>query len=793
LKDDYEDGKCVCAFALTLAGIPQSLTGWENKTGDIMKPESKIFKATVGGSTTAGGKSIVFETGKLAGQAGGAVTVQLGETVVFAAATMAGVREGIDFFPLSVEYEERMYAGGRIPGSFFRREGRPTEEAILTSRLTDRPLRPLFPKDFHNEVQIIMFSLSVDTENPIDILCINAASAAVMISEIPWGGPVGAVRIGRVDGQFVVNPTYAEQGKSDLDLRLAGTREAILMVECGANEIPEDVMVKALQFGHEAIQPLINAQLELVAAVGKPKQEYTSYVLPEALLADVSGKATARLNAILDQVPSKTELNDAVDALQAEIVAAIAVPDMQGVPPYTEAQVKEAFHDAYQVVVRRRILEQGKRPDGRSTSEIRPIWCEVDISPRAHGSGLFTRGETQVLTLATLGTPRDAQELDNLTPNETKRYMHHYNFPPFSTGEVRPLRGQSRREVGHGALAERALIPVIPSVADFPYTLRLVSEVLSSNGSTSMASVCGSSLALMDSGVPIKAPVAGAAMGLIKEGEKYAILTDIQGLEDHLGDMDFKVAGTKDGITALQMDIKITGITPQIMSQALAQAHTARLSILGKMTDIIAAPRSELKQHAPRIVVVKIPVDKIGAVIGPGGKIIRSIQEETGATIDIQDDGSVFVASADGESARRAIERIEELTETPIPGRIYTGKVVRITDFGAFVEILPNIDGMVHISQLDSQRVERIEDIVSMGDEITVMVTGIDPQGKIRLSRQAVLEGWTLEEAASRDRPGGGRSSGGSRSDGGRPGGGRPFNRGGNDRRSGGQGNNRRS
>jgi polyribonucleotide nucleotidyltransferase len=746
-----------------------------------MKPESKIFKATIGGSTTAGGKTVIFETGKLAGQAGGAVTVQMGETVVFAAATMAGVREGIDFFPLSVEYEERMYAGGRIPGSFFRREGRPTEEAILTARLTDRPLRPLFPQDLRNEVQVIMFSLSVDTENPIDILCINAASAAVMISDIPWGGPVGAVRVGRIDGQFVANPTYEELGKSDLDLRIAGTRAAILMVECGAKEIPEEVMVKALQFGHEAIQPLIDTQLEMVAAVGKPKREYTSYTLPAALLADVSGKAASRMHEVLDRQPSKTELDEAINVLRAEIVSAMALPNSDGVLPYTETQVKEAFHAAYQVIVRQRILERGLRPDGRGTTDIRPIWCEVDISPRAHGSGLFTRGETQVLTLATLGTPRDAQELDNLTPNDSKRYMHHYNFPPFSTGEVKPLRGQSRREVGHGALAERALLPVLPSDAEFPYTLRLVSEVLSSNGSTSMASVCGSSLALMDSGVPIKAPVAGTAMGLIKEGERYAILTDIQGLEDHLGDMDFKVAGTKDGITALQMDIKITGITPQIMSEAMAQAHQARLSILGKMIETISAPRSELKQHAPRIIVVKIPVDKIGAVIGPGGKVIRSIQEETGATIDIEDDGSVYVASADGESARKAIERIEELTETPIPGRIYTGKVVRIADFGAFVEILPNLDGMVHISQLDSQRVERVEDVVSMGDEITVMVTGIDPQGKIRLSRQAVLEGWTLEEAASRDRPGGGRSSGS-----------RPFNRGGDDRRGGGRSNDRR-
>jgi polyribonucleotide nucleotidyltransferase len=757
-----------------------------------MKPESKIIKATVGGSIDAGGKTVIFETGKLAAQAGGAVTVQLGETVIFAAATMADVREGIDFFPLSVEYEERMYAGGRIPGSFFRREGRPTEEAILTARLTDRPLRPLFPKDFRNEVQIIMFSLSVDAENPIDILCVNAASAALMISDIPWGGPVGAVRIGRVDGKFVVNPTFTEQEQSDLDLRIAGTRDAILMVECGAKEIPENVMVAALEFGHASLQPLIDAQLELVATAGKPKKEYTAYILPESLLADVALKTESRLGGILDLKPQKTELNDAVDALQTEIVTAIVLPDANGVLPYSEEQVKEAFHDIYQSVVRERILGRGSRPDGRATDEIRPIWCEVDISPRAHGSGLFTRGETQVLTLATLGTPRDAQELDNLTPTETKRYMHHYNFPPYSTGEVKPLRGQSRREVGHGALAERALVSVIPPESEFPYTLRLVSEVMASNGSTSMASVCGSTLALMDSGVPIKAPVAGVAMGLVKENDRYAILTDIQGLEDHLGDMDFKVAGTKDGITALQMDIKIKGINSEIMSRALEQAHQARLFILGKITEAIPAPRKELKQHAPRIVVVKIPVDKIGAVIGPGGKIIRSIQEDTGATIDIEDDGSVYVASSDGESARKAIDRIEELTETPIPGHIYTGKVVRITDFGAFVEILPNIDGMVHISQLDSQRVEKVEDIVGMGDEITVMVTGIDPQGKIRLSRQAVLEGWTLEEAAARDRPGGSRSGSSRPGSASRSSGNRSYNRGGDDRRSGNQRNGRR-
>ncbi len=738
-----------------------------------MKPETKQFQAVLGtGDNT---RQVTFETGKLASQAGGAVTVRLGDTMVFAAATMSDVREGIDFFPLSVEYEERMYAGGKIPGSFFRREGRPSEDAILTARLTDRPLRPLFPKDLRNEVQVIMFSLSIDGENPIDILAVNAASAAVMISDIPWNGPVGAVRIGRINNQFIINPTFAQIEESTLDLRLAGSREAILMVECGAKEIPENVMVEALQFGHQAIQSLIDAQLQMTAAVGKPKRDYPSFKLPEALEAAMHDKAAGRLNEILDTNHGKVELNTAVDTLQNELVAELSAAG-ESAPLYREDQAKEAFHETYKAVVRQRILQHGKRPDGRATREIRPIWCEVGVSPRAHGSGLFTRGETQVLTMATLGTPKDAQEVDSLAPTANKRYMHHYNFPPYSTGEVKPLRGQSRREIGHGALAERALIPVIPPESAFPYTLRLVSEVLSSNGSSSMGSVCGSTLALMDTGVPITAPVAGVAMGLIKEGDTYAILTDIQGLEDHLGDMDFKVAGTKTGITALQMDIKISGLTAQIMSEALAQALEGRLSILAQMLEIIPEPRPSLKPFAPRIIVVKIPVDKIGAVIGPGGKVIRGIQEETGATIDIQDDGSVYIATNDGESARKAVERIEGLTDSPVLGRIYTGKVVRITDFGAFVEIMPNIDGMVHISQLDSMRVNRVEDVVSMGDEVSVMVTGIDPQGKIRLSRLAVLEGWTLEEAVANDRPGGPRPGGGG-------GGGRPS--GGGERRGG--------
>ncbi len=726
-----------------------------------MKPESKKYNAMVGG------KPITFETGTLAGQAGGAVTVSLGDTMIFAAATMSSeVRLGIDYFPLTVDYEERMYAGGRIPGSFFRREGRPSEEAILIARLTDRPLRPLFPKDLRNDVQVILYSFSVDGENPIDALAINAASTALMISDVPWGGPIAAVRIGYIDGEFVVNPTSTEQDRSDLDLRIAGTRDAILMVECGAQEVPEAVMVDALNFGHQSIQPLIDLQEQMVREIGKPKRTYVSYNLAEAVQTPVNERAAARLNELLDAPHTKAELDIAISTLQQEIVTELTAEDEALAP-----NIIEAIDETLKSIVRRRIIENQIRPDGRGLTDIRPIWGEVGLSPRAHGSGLFTRGETQVLTLATLGTPRDAQEIDSLTGSESKRYMHHYNFPPFSTGEVRPLRGSSRRDVGHGALAERALLPVIPSETEFPYTLRLVSEVLSSNGSTSMASVCGSTLALMDTGVPIKAPVAGIAMGLIMEGDKYSILTDIMGMEDHLGDMDFKVAGTRDGITALQMDIKIKGITPEIMSKALAQARVARLFILDKILEIIPEPRPELKSFAPRITVLHIPSDKIGAVIGPGGKIIRSIQDETGVKIDIEEDGTVYIAATDGPAAERAREMVENIIEVPEVGRIYTGKVVRITDFGAFVEILPNQDGLVHISQLDSERVNKVEDVVSVGDEITVMITNIDDSGKIRLSRQAVLEGWTLEEAKEHDRPSGGRS-GGSRGGGGR----RPYN-----------------
>jgi len=730
-----------------------------------MEPQGKQFTTVVGNQT------ITFETGKLAGQSNGAVTIRVGDSVIFASAVMSNnTREGIDFFPLSVEYEERLYAGGRIPGSFFRREGRPDDEAVLTARLTDRPLRPLFDQNMRNEVQIMSFPISADFENMIDIMVVNAASAALTISDIPWAGPVGAVRIGRVDGEFVINPTFEQLAVSNLDLRVAGTRDAILMVESGSDETSEDDMIAAITLAHEAIQPLVDVQEKMAAEVGKAKRVVEIKQPDQNLFEKVYGSVKDGITALLDKPHLKAELDEGIHALEEETVVSLAGEDESLVKA-----VKEAFEEAYKKVVRDRIMEKGLRPDGRGTSDIRRIWCEVGTSPRAHGSGLFTRGETQVLTLATLGTPKEAQELDNLGPNDSKRYIHHYNFPDFSVGEVgRPRR--SRREVGHGALAERALVAVLPDEKEFPYTMRLVSEVLSSNGSTSQASICGSTLALMDTGVPIKAPVAGIAMGLIKEGENYKILTDIQGLEDHLGDMDFKVAGTEVGITALQMDIKIKGITPQIMSEALAQAKEARLYILSKIIEAIPAPRSELKSFVPRIVTIQIPVEKIGAVIGPGGKMIRALQEETNTHIDIGEDGTVFIAAVDKKDEDEARDRIMALTESPVLGRIYTGKVVRVADFGAFVEIMPGTDGMVHISQLDTERVEKVEDVAQVGDDLTVMITNIDGAGKIRLSRQAVLEGWTVEEAQEHDNAN--RKSSGDR--GGRSGGNRGGRSGGN-------------
>ena len=747
---------------------------------------SQIFKTTVGSD------EIIIETGKLAGQANGAVTMRQGDTLLLCTATMArNPREGIDFFPLSVDYEERLYAAGKIPGSYFRREGRPTDGGILVCRLIDRPLRPLFPKDLRNDVQVIITSLSSDLEHQIDVLGIVGASTALTISDIPFGGPVGAVRVGHINNQFVVNPTASQMAESALDLRLAGTADAILMVECGANELPEHLMVEALRFGHEQMQPIIALQNQMREALGKPKADYQSFAVSETVVAAVQGRLNGRIASILNSTFDKDERNIALDELEEEIIAelteeasgeAVQAPGV----PMDPAQIKEVFHDELKAQVRGRILNEGVRPDGRKLTQIRLLSAETGLAPRAHGSGLFTRGETQVLTIATLGTPRDQQEIEDLvSPEESKRYMHHYNFPPYSTGEARVLRGKSRREVGHGALAERAIMAVIPPEKDFPYTIRLVSEVLSSNGSTSMASVCGSTLALLDAGVPIKAPVGGIAMGLITDGARYAVLTDIQGMEDHLGDMDFKVAGTEAGITALQMDIKVKGLRYEILEQALSQAREARMQVIGVLRECMPEPRPELSPYAPRITTIHIPVDKIGAVIGPGGKVIRGIQDETGVKIDIEEDGTVYIAATDGSAAETARSRIEALTESPEIGRIYTGKVVRVTDFGAFVEILPGLDGMVHISQLADYRVNKVEDVAKLGDEIMVMITDIDPAGKIRLSRQAVLQGWTPEQAREHDSPrsSGGRPSGGDRGGdrrGGRPGGDR---RGGGDRR----------
>jgi len=722
--------------------------------------EEKSFEVTIGG------KSITLSTGKLAGQAGGAVTVRQGDSVLLATATMSKKpREGLGFFPLTVDYEERLYARGRIPGSFFRREGRPTEGAIITSRLTDRTIRPLFPKDMLNEVQVILYALSSDGETPLDVLGLLGASAALTIADVPFAGPVGTVRVAIQDGNFVINPSFEVMDESDLDLVIAGTSEAIMMVEAGAKEIEEAEIVKAFEVGQEAIKSLIDLQAQMQAEVGKPKRAYPSFQLNEEVQTKVSEWLEGRVQELVSKPKKKEEQTEALNALRDEAIEAFTDEEEWDV-----ADIREAFEKVHKAAVRSLILETKTRTDGRGPKDIREIHAEVDFSPRTHGSGLFTRGETQVLTLATVGTPRERQELDSLSPRNEKRYMHHYNFPPFSVGETKFLRGASRREIGHGALAERALLPVIPSQEEFPYTIRLVSEVLSSNGSSSMASVCGSTLALMDTGVPIREPVAGIAMGLIKEGDQAVILTDILGMEDHLGDMDFKVAGTHKGITALQMDIKIKGITSELMSEALAQGREARLFILEKIKSTIAAPREELKAHVPRMTIVKVDPEKIGAIIGPGGKMIRKIQETTGTRIDIEDDGMVFISAADGDSSKAAKEMVEGLVEEAVPGRIYTGKVVRTTDFGAFIEILPGTDGLVHISQLDSEHTEKVEDVARLGEEITVMVTNVGPDGKIRLSRKAVLEGWTLEEAMENDR---------------RPSGRRP-NKGGDRRKSGG-------
>jgi len=693
-----------------------------------------------------GDSTLTIETGKLAGQANGAVTVRHGDTVILATATAADEpRPGADFFPLTVDYEERLYAAGKIPGGFFKREGKPGEQAILLCRLTDRPLRPLFPKGFRNDVNIVITALSADQEHYIDILSIIGASAALTISDIPFNGPVGAVRVGYIDGQFVFNPTSSQMEKSTLDLRLAGTRQAVIMVEAGANQVTEELMLEAMQQGHAAMQAVIELQEQMRAEIGKPKKEFALHILSDELKQAVAEKLDGRITATIKEKGVKSERNEALDALKKELIEAFT-------GTYDPVDVAEAFEAQVKTELRAMVLNENRRADGRDPLTVRPITCEVGLLPRAHGSGLFTRGETQVLTIATLGMPSESQTIDSLSPEEEKRFMHHYNFPPYSVGEARSSRGPGRREIGHGALAERALVEVIPDESEFPYTIRLVSEVMSSNGSTSMASVCGSTLALMDAGVPIKAPVAGVAMGLITEGDRYAILTDIIGMEDFLGDMDFKVAGTATGITALQLDLKLQGIAPALLHKAMMQARQARLLILSKMLDVMPEPRPHISRYAPRIMTIKIDPEKIGAVIGPGGKTIRKLQEEFDVKIDIEEDGTVYIASTGGEGALLAQDRIRSMTETPKIGNIYTGKVTRIEDYGVFVELVPGTDGMVHVSQLDTEPVKNPRDLFKLGDELMVMVTGIDEAGKIRLSRQAVLEGWTPEQAAARDR-----------------------------------------
>lgn len=694
-----------------------------------------------------GGEEILIETGKLAQQAGGAVTVRIGDSMVFVAATASDEpREGIDFFPLTVDYEERRYAAGKIPGSFFRREGRPSTDGTLLCRSIDRPLRPLFPEGYRNDVQIVAMSLSADQVHPMDIIAMIGASAALTISDIPFNGPVAAVRIGYLNGDLVVNPTLEQMAVSELDLAVAGTQESVLMIEAGANEVAEDLVLEAIRLAHASIQDVIAVQLRMAEEIGKEKKPGVRHLLPEDVLAKVDGLVRDDIMALVASGIVRDERRNQENAIRDRMLAEFSSPEDVNA-------AKEAFEHVLKDVMRKRILDEGVRIDGRDVSTVRDLSAETGLIPRTHGSGLFSRGETQVLTLATLGTGKDEQTIENVDGDTTKRYLHHYNFPPYSTGEARPMRGPRRREIGHGALAERALLPVLPSTEDFPYTIRTVSEVMSSNGSTSMASTCASTLSLLDAGVPLSAPVAGIAMGVITEGDRWTVLTDIQGLEDHLGDMDFKVTGTTKGITAIQLDIKISGLKEEIIVETLKRARDARLRILDVMNACISGPREELSLYAPRIQTVQIPVAKIGALIGPGGKNIRSIIEETGASIDVEDDGTVFVASADGASAAQAIQRIQDVTASPEIGRIYTGKVVRTTDFGAFVEFLPGQDGLVHISQLADYRVPNVEDVVHVGDEVMVMVIDIDDRsGKIKLSRQAVLEGWTAEEARARDR-----------------------------------------
>jgi polyribonucleotide nucleotidyltransferase len=683
------------------------------------------------------GRKLTVETGHIAEQANGAVLVRSGDTMVLVTAVASHApREGIDFFPLTCDYEEKLYAAGRIPGSFPRREGRPTEAAILACRLMDRPLRPLFPKDFRNDVQVVATVVSTDQENDPVTLAVTGASLALAISDIPHAGPVACVRVGLIDGRLVVNPTLPELAMSDLDLIVAGTEDAIGMVEAGAMQVPEEVMLQALRLAHDEIRRLVAFQNEIVAQIGRPQMSYPSNAVDPEVRAAVAEAAASRIGEAARNV-DKAARERAIDELKAQVLEQVA----PRFPDHETSEIKKAFEGELKRAVRTAILEEGIRPDGRRTDEIRTIWSQVGLLPRAHGSALFTRGQTQALSIVTLGSGQDQQKLDGLGLDEFKRFMHHYNFPPYSVGEARPLRSPGRREIGHGALAERAVHNVMPSDEDFPYVVRIVTEILSSNGSTSMASVCGSTMALMDAGVPLKAPVAGIAMGLITEddSERAAILSDIQGMEDALGDMDFKVAGTEAGITALQMDMKIKGLRWELMEQALEQARVGRLHILGRMTETLPAPRQEMSMWAPRIETIQINPDKIRDVIGPGGKTIRRIVEETGVQIDVEDDGRVSIASNDGAAMQQAIAMIRDLTEDVEVGKIYKGKVVRIMNFGAFVEILPKKDGLVHISQLADHRVNKVEDVVNIGDEIMVKVIEIDDKGRVNLSRKLAI------------------------------------------------------
>jgi len=706
-----------------------------------------------------GREHLILGTGKIAKQANGSVTATVGGTTVLASVVMAGPRpEPLDFFPLTVEYRERMYAGGRIPGGFFKREGRPTEAEILTARLIDRPLRPMFPEGFTQEVQVFVTVLSYDGKNSPDVVGLCAASTALILSDIPFEKPVAAVRVGFDGKDYILNPTYEEQKTLLLDLVVAGTKNAVVMVESGAKMLTEEQMLGALRFGHQAVQVICEVQEQLRAEVGREKIAWTKPEHNATLLEKIRALSRPKF-AKINEIYEKKERADALEEARDEVIDALAdeYPEVKDV-------MKAVFEDEYSQSMRRRVLETKIRADGRRLDEIRPITVDVGVLPRTHGSALFTRGQTQSLGVLTLGTGEDTQELDWLEEKSERTFYMHYNFPSFSVGEVRPIRGPGRREIGHGALAERSIKPIIPDHEKFPYTIRLVSEILESNGSSSMASVCSGCLALMDGGVPVKAPVAGIAMGLIKEGDDYVVLSDIMGLEDHLGDMDFKVAGTHDGITALQMDIKIEGVTFEIMEKALEQARAGRRHILAKMLEVLPEPRKELNPFAPRIEMITISPDKIRDVIGSGGKVIKEIVATTGCKIDINDNGQVFIASADGAAMERAIKWIRELTAEAELGQVYTGKVTRVEEYGAFVEILPGKDGLVHVSELEPRRVERVTDVCNVGDELVVKVIGIDEKGKVRLSRKQALypdagptAGGGGGERAGRDRDRGGR------------------------------------